>query len=380
MSRRRLLLVLVLAGLPALVLSCAPRDEPSPTDSTGPDGRPAVRKERPPIPEDLNLRLKYAVENVHARDLPLTSGFWTVFHSILGMGPDTTLLDTKTGKKVNALDHVCSGGHVRGLGFEPMSDGGVDVVLDVGGGVGQGHQDQFIAEMAQWGMTLDHPILVKGRPRRFADFTHHSRMLASTTRTPPQELSWAIIIAAQYYPHREPWTNNFGEKMTLDDMARYEVNQPIDAAACGGTHRLFGLTWAYHLHLQKGGKTEGVWKDVADRIDEFKERAKKYQNPDGSFSTAYLAKKENNPFPQARLGSSGHVLEWLALALSDEELGAEWVQRGAGAVAKMILDHADSPIDGGALYHAVHGLHIYRHRAFGAPGPRGLLVPLPPKK
>lgn len=379
MSRRRLLLVLVTAGLPALVLSCAPRDEQLPSDGPGIDGRPA-RVARRPIPEDLNERLKYAVENVHARDLRTDNGFWTIFHGILGMGPDTTLLDARSGKKINALDYVCSGGPVRGLDFEPMPDGGVDVVTIVGSGVAQGHQDQFIAEMAQWDMPLDRPMQVRGRPRRFADFTHHSRMLASTTRMPPQELSWAIIIAAQYYPHSMPWTNNYGEKLTLDEMARYEVNQPIDAAACGGTHRLFGLSWAYHLHLQKGGKTEGVWKTVADRLDECKERAKAYQNADGSFSTAYLAKRESNPAPQMRLSSSGHVFEWLALALSDEELSAEWMQRAAGAVAKMILDHADGDLDGGAMYHATHGLHIYRRRAFGVPGPRGLLVPRPPKK
>ena len=46
-------------------------------------------------------------------------------------------------------------------------------------------------------------------------------------------------------------------------MVRYELNQPIEEnAACGGTHRLFGLTWAYFRHLERGGKTVGVWKDV----------------------------------------------------------------------------------------------------------------------
>jgi hypothetical protein len=53
------------------------------------------------------------------------------------------------------------------------------------------------------------------------------------------------------------------------------------------------------------------------------------------------------------------------------------MQEAANALVMMILGSQRDPIEGGALYHAVHGLHIYRARVFGTPTP-GLLMPPPP--
>ena len=65
-----------------------------------------------------------------------------------------------------------------------------------------------------------------------------------------------------------------GEELHYEDLVRAELEKNVDNAACGGTHLLFGLTWAYHLHLKEGGKTDGVWKEIADRIAEYKKRAR----------------------------------------------------------------------------------------------------------
>ena len=62
----------------------------------------------------------------------------------------------------------------------------------------------------------------------------------------------------------------------------------METAACGGTHRLFGLNWVYHLHLLHGGQTTGVWKDLADKADKYQKLARQYQNPNGSFSTDFF--------------------------------------------------------------------------------------------
>ena len=66
-----------------------------------------------------------------------------------------------------------------------------------GSRVGQGHQDQFIAEMAQWGMPADRKFRVDGKDYTFDDFVRHSQMRASVTDN--QELSWAIVIVGQYF-------------------------------------------------------------------------------------------------------------------------------------------------------------------------------------
>src|SRR5262249_48632762 len=151
--------------------------------------------------------------------------------------------------------------------------------------------------------------------------------------------------------------------------------------ACGGTHRLFGLTWAYHLHLINGGKEEGVWKEVPEKVAKYRDIARKLQNGDGSFSTDFFRGPRNAPDKQLRIHTTGHTLEWLALALPEEELQEEWLQNAANALALMILEQQGAPIEGGSLYHAVHGLLIYYARVYDRKwlGPNDPFIPLPPE-
>jgi hypothetical protein len=382
-SKRWLRLVMIAAATAATGINCAPQGDP-PRDAQSPGDKVDVAPPPAPVPAAFKDRIDAALEHVRRRDLYTTHGFWTIFHGILGQGLEQTeLLDQTTGKRYKAIDYIRDGRHtVRGLEFVRMGDAGWEVQTQPGTGVGQGHQDQFVAEMTQWGMPPDTKFAFDGQAFTFADFTRYSKARASIKAK--QELSWAILIIGQYYGIDISWTNEAGEKMNFEDMVRYELSQPIVESdkvenfppACGGTHRLFGLTWVYHLHLHKGGQKTGVWREVADKIEHYKKQARKFQNPDGSFSTSYLSGPGNAQDVQLRIGTTGHVLEWLSLALTKEELSEGWVQEAVNALVMMILESRSDPVEGGALYHAVHGLYIYRARVFGVWAP-GLLAPQP---
>ena len=349
-----LLVVLIVTGI-----ACPPHEDKPPP--------PVPKETEVEIPRGLQERLDAARKIIRDRQ-PLTNmAFWTIFHYILGIGPDSAeLFDVKTGKLVNAMDQICHGTRdtMRGLEFEIQEDGSVEVISRPGSGENQGHQDQFVAEMVQWGLPKDREFIVKGKKRTFEDFIRNSKNRASLTKK--QELSWTVLIVAQHYGTDHRWTNNFGETLTLEDLLRYEIKDPIDlTTACGGTHRLFGLTWVYNLHRKNHGKKEGAWKDTADYLDKYKKLARQNQNADGSFSTKYISEPDNERDPQLRINTTGHVLEWLALMLPDDELRQKWVQDAAQALAKMILERRSLDIDSGGLYHAAHGLEIYRTRLFG---------------
>jgi hypothetical protein len=345
----------------ALCASCAPEAPPQPQKKNGSE----TQVESGPLPDQLPKRIELAVEMVRKRDVLTTNGFWTVFHAILGLGPKTVeLVNPETGSRVNALDYICKGAEVRGMRFVPTAHG-VDVINgEMFGqmGVGQGHQDQFVAEMVQWGLSPDKKILVGGKEYRFQDFINHTKMRARVKAG--QELSWAVLVIGQHFGPDAEWTNEKGEKLRVEDLMRDEVEAPINEAACGGTHRLFGLTWVYHLHLRNGGKTEGVWQRVADRIEEHKALAKKFRNSDGSFSTSYFRGRGDSRSMQERIGTTGHTLEWLSLAMTEEELKAPWVNDAAYALTKMLFDIQRRDMESGALYHAVHGLLLYYARLY----------------
>lgn len=327
-----------------------------------------------PVVDPLKKRLEEAINLIKGRQLEPSHGFWTVFHGILGLGPDLPLFDPKTGKVGKALDYIRMGGDMPGLQFDPRGQG-LDVFTanDTTRFFGQGHQDQFVAEMAQWGVSKDLPFKVNGKDYTFNDFISYSKFRSSVTRK--QELSWAILIVSEYEGTNQAWTNQFGESLTLEDMVKYEADSPMDPdeamkigqlpLACGGTHRLYGLTWALNIHLQNGGKLTGTWKKVNAKLQNIVKTIKNTRNEDGSLSTNWLVKKGNVPDPGLRLTTTGHTFEWLALQLSDAELREPWVEETASYLAQLVYNLKNDPVEGGALYHAVHGLLIYYARVYG---------------
>jgi hypothetical protein len=56
------------------------------------------------------------------------------------------------------------------------------------------------------------------------------------------------------------------------------------------------------------------------------------------------------------------VFEVLALALDDERLAEPWVARAAERLVSLMEQTADLDVECGGLYHAAHGLALYRHR------------------
>ncbi len=316
----------------------------------------------PEIPGGLSERIEAAIGQVGRRDVQITNGFWTVSHGILGMGPELTLYDPQTKGRVNAVDHLCGGGKLRGMRFIPTGYG-----LEVQNGpmfVGQGHTDQFVAEMVQVGLSPDRKFIVHGKEYTFMDFIRQAQSRVRVTED--QELSWAIVAIGQCLGTDITWTNRFDEELHFEDLVRYELEQNVKDAACGGTHRLFGLSWVYQLHLRKGGQETGVWKEIAVQTAEYQKLARELQNPDGSFSTAFFRGPGNASDMKQRISTTGHTLEWLALSLTDAQLQEPWVRHAASALALMILDIQDSPMEGGTLYHAVHSLRLYSSRLSGS--------------
>lgn len=342
---------------------------PAPVNTT-----PTIPVNTGPVVDPLEKRLFAAIELIKGRQLEPAHGFWTVFHGILGLGPALDLYDPVAKKKVKALDYIREGGEMPGLRFDNRGQG-IDVFTadDNIRFFGQGHQDQFVAEMAQWGVPRNLPFKVDGKNYTFGDFVAYTKYRASVTRR--QELAWAVLIIAEYEGTNIVWTNQFNETLSLEDIVRYESDSPMDPEeaikigqlplACGGTHRLFGLSWALHVHQENGGKLTGVWKKTNDRLQQYKKAAKLTRNEDGSLSTNYLVKKGNTPNPDLRLSTTGHIFEWLALALTDAELKEPWVEQTASYLVQLVNELQQRPVEGGSLYHAAHGLLIYYARVFG---------------
>ncbi len=316
---------------------------------------------------DLCVRIDRVV--AHARDSRLldqrVTGAWQVVHGILAFG-DELPLATAEGK-TTALAWLLDGGALRGWRLRPGREG-VVATIEEGSTTGQGHPDQWIGYLAQCGLeglSVDTPISVNGKPHTLRDLLTQ----AQADIRPGREATWTLMALAAWLPPESPWTSSDGRTWTIEDVVAMEAAADIDGAACGGCHRLFGLVQALAAHRDgagPAGSEHGGWADAEARIESCIEIARRHQQPDGSFSVHFFERPGTSADVFARLGATGHIFEFLAAALDDERLAEPWVTRAATRLVTLLEQTADVDVECGALYHAVHGLRLYRQRICGA--------------
>ena len=317
---------------------------------------------------DLCARIDRAL--AHARDGRLldqrVNGAWQVVHGILAFG-DELPLATADGK-TTALAWLLDGGALRGWRLRPGSQG-VVATIEEGSTTGQGHPDQWIGYLAQCGLdgvSIDTPISVNGNPHTLRDLLTQ----AQADIRPGAEATWTLMALSAWLPPESTWTASDGRTWTIEDVVAMEAAADIDGAACGGCHRLYGLVQALAAHQAAAagpaGSERGGWADAEATIEACIEIARRHQQPDGSFSVHFFERPGTSADVFARLGATGHIFEFLVAALDDERLAEPWVTLAATRLVTLLEQTADVDVECGALYHAVHGLRLYRERVCSA--------------
>lgn len=289
---------------------------------------------------------------------------WQIVHGILAFGPELKMY--ANGELVSALDYFLAGGEVRGWNLRP-GDRGLEAILEAGTKAGQGHEDQWLGYISQVGLPADQPIVVKGQTFKFIDLLTQ----AQWDIYPGMEATWTLMGASTYLPLDARWTAKNGEEWTIDRIVAQEAAEDLNESPCGGTHRMYGLALAMNHYLSQGNQPQGAWLDAEKKIQQAIADARRNQQPNGLFSTSYFARAGSSPDIAVQMSTSGHVFEFLAMAMSDEQLQEPWMTRAANALCELFEETRDMSVECASLYHAAHGLVLYRMRRFGPPETAG---------
>ena len=305
----------------------------------------------------------------HARDArrldARVQGAWQAVHGILAFGPEFPLV--VDGTVTRAVDHLLGGGQLTGWVLRPGRPG-VIAVVEEGSRMGQGHPDQWLGYLAQCGvgaagpdgLPLATPLVAGGRSFTLADLLAQ----AKHDIRPGQEATWTLMALAAYEPTETAWTAGDGDRWTMERVVAMEAEAEIFAAACGGAHRLYALAAAVAARRRAGlaAPPGSGWEAARVVLADAVERARRFQQADGSFSVHAFERPGGSPDVVARLGATGHVFEVLTLTLDDDRLTEPWVTRAADRLTRLLEQTADLDVECGALYHAAHGLALYRRR------------------
>ena len=360
---------LSLAILSAWIITSSASCQPASSDS---DGGRATTATAPTLPSDDQLRARIDAVLSHTeqqRALSLEdNAAWQILHAVLAFG---RRFDVDHGREqVNALDWVLDGGAMRGWSMKP-TEIGLRAELEPGK-LGQGHEDQWLAVISQCGLTHKQPIVVGERTFQIYDLLKQSMYDTYEGK----ECSWSLIGLSRYLvPVDQEWQARDGETWSVERMIGMEAGdegqweQHINDAACGETHRLIGMTMALERYREQYPDNElsGGWQAAQQRIQWAIRAARQHQLSNGAFSLNYFQRSSNSPDLAEHLGATGHTLEFLALALDEEQLREPWVTRAANYLCGLFEKTQQIDLECGALYHAAHGLVLYRERRFGRP-------------
>ncbi|NIP87240.1 MAG: ADP-ribosylation factor-directed GTPase activating protein isoform b, partial [Planctomycetales bacterium] len=112
---------------------------------------------------------------------------------------------------------------------------GLIIVMEPGTKKGQGHDDQWLAIMAQCKLPIDQPIKFQGQTYQLRDVVQ--QVMWDAPRN--EEWSWTLIALSHYLADiNAAWDASDGQLWTVEKIMQLEADEELSASACGGTHRL----------------------------------------------------------------------------------------------------------------------------------------------
>jgi hypothetical protein len=289
---------------------------------------------------------------------------WQVIHGAVAFGSDLPL--QVDGQIVPALDYLFAGGDLPGWDLRagdliPATKRvGIRTSVEEGSFTGQGHVDQFLGYLSQAAIPLTTPIQVNGKEFLLEDLARQAQR--DICQNPYREYSWTLIAMCNYFPNDSQWQGTDGNMWSLESCVALESEQDLGSSACGGMHRLMGLAHAVRCREKTGGRMEGGWLKAKQVVQASIEKAKRFQNSDGSFSTRYTVRPGNSADLSTCLSATGHTLEFLAYALNNDELAEPWVENGVAKLCQMLELVKDNDLECGGIYHALAGLKLYARK------------------
>ncbi len=230
---------------------------------------------------------------------------------------------------------------------------------------GAAHTDDVLATLAESGVPLDHPLVMRHR-------TATVRELLDTAirrfHAQQFEYEWTAISYARYlYPLRS-WQNRFGQTIDVDTLINETIEAPWRDGVCAGTHRLEALAVLARVDDQEHALPAAERKRVLEHLGSVSQVLTQSQHPAGFWTGRWWdpadAKSSRVPTKFEQILATGHHLEWLAIAPPEVQPPREVIIRAAQWLVQAMLEIDEPTLQQmyGPFSHAARALCLWRSR------------------
>jgi hypothetical protein len=283
-----------------------------------------------------------------------------VMYACLAFGCKTTVNHQRA--NLNGITCLCWN-YACG-GFEPlaMCDGHIAARLGFGA---QERPGQLVAVLAFARVPPDYPARVGKEVRTVADLVEHEKRGCRGGG----DSTWKLI-GLSYYVVSPAWQNDLGETWTLERLVEEVLAQQPAITSDGGTTRLLALSYAIDRQLRRHQPLSGAFAAARATVEQAQELAFQAQNPEGSWGPRFLAAPGTSRDPLSMLHATGHVLEWLACSLPEEQLADPRMVRAVEYLNGLLVQRGQTqwqsrPVrEIAGVMRGLHALAVYDERFF----------------
>ncbi len=227
------------------------------------------------------------------------------------------------------------------------------------------HHDHWLACLTEAGVHADQPVYTP--TRRDMQIKDVVRQALYDFRYDEVETEWSAMAFGFWLPPTKSWKNSAGREMSFDMLAKRLLRGHSQFGVCGGTHRVYSLVVLIRLDDDFQILSKPVRKQVYTHLERVRDAITHSQFPDGrwpySWPNGAEAITKPDTFPMYRsVISTGHHLEWLAIAPKDLHPPRELILKAADWIIKDTVSKSKKEIaDSYTFYsHVGNALSLWR--------------------
>lgn len=211
--------------------------------------------------------------------------------------------------------------------------------------LGAAHVDQLLKVLADADIARSTPVVTESASGSIADLLADSIARFSLE----QELEFTALAYCRWLPPQTEWRNRFNARFSFDDVARKLCGQPLGTGACNGIHGLQAIAQMLAVDKLHPLLSDSSISQIEGHLRECTLCLEANELPSGGWGDAWSGVA--GPLPDGEqvwsprftvISSTGHHLEWIAIAPAELRPATPIVRRAIQALVREVAGMSES--------------------------------------